>query len=295
MGSISQRNVASREYINTVVCEDGYRLRYRLWPAPGLTAATMVLVNGMMSHSGWFRKLAHLLTGLQLDIVGADRRGSGVNECARGDAPSRQILLSDLRRIIEREDRGAPIYVVGWCWGALPTVNVALELGQKLSGLVLLAPGLYPSQQVRRAAQEQRIASRDADTHSPVLHAPLTEEMFSNRASVRDFIRNDCLAQRMFTPQFFRITSEMSLIGTARLSQLTQPLLLLLAANDEAVDNEQTLKALQRLRRTAVTTATLVCHHGMQFEAPQEIVSHISQWLQHDRGFAVRPARSLPR
>lgn len=287
---ISQRDTVSIEYINTVVCEDGYRLRYRLWPAPGSTTGTMILVNGMMSHSGWFRELAHLLTGLQLDVVGADRRGSGLNECDRGDAPSRQILVSDLRRIIEREDCGAPIYVVGWCWGALPTVNLALDLGQELNGLVLLAPGLFPSPQIKHAAQERLIASQDADPHSPVLRSPLTEEMFSNRAGVRDFILNDDLAQRMFTPRFFRITSEMSLIATARLPQLTQPLLLLLAANDEAVDNKQTLKAVQRLRRTAVTTATLVCHHGMQFEAPQEIVSHISQWLQHNHGFAVRSA-----
>ena len=289
MHTTFRRDAVPVEYINTVVCEDGYRLRYRLWLASGSTVGTMVLVNGMMSHSGWFRELAHLLTGLQLHVVGADRRGSGVNECDRGDAVSRQILISDLRRIIEREDRGSPIYILGWCWGALLAVNLALELGQKLSGLLLLAPGLYPSQQVRRAALEQRILSRDADEHSAVLHAPLSKEMFSKSANVRDFIQNDCLAQRMFTPRFFRIAGEMSLIATARLPQLTQPLLLLLAANDEAVDNEQTLKAVQRLRRTTVTSATLVCQHGMQFEAPQEIVSQISRWLQHDYGFAIRP------
>jgi acylglycerol lipase len=283
MRAIHQPDAASAEYLNTVVCEDGYCLRYRFWPTPGSAVGTIVLVNGMMSHSGWFRNLALPLTSLRLDVVGADRRGSGLNERDRGDAPSRQMLVSDLQRIIERENRGVPIYVVGWCWGALPAVNLALELGQQLSGLVLLAPGLFPSQQIKRAAQAYLIASKYTDTHSPLLRIPLTEEMFSNRADVRDFIRNDCLAQRTFTARFFRIASEMSLIATARLPQLTEPLLLLLAANDETVDNEQTLRAVQGLRRTAVTIAMLACHHGMQFEIPQEIVAHISQWLDQHR------------
>ena len=90
MRGIPQRDAVLTECIKTAVCEDGYRLRYRLWPAAGSTAGSMILVNGMMSHSGWFRDLAHLLTGCQLDVVGADRRGSGLNECDRGDAPSRQ-------------------------------------------------------------------------------------------------------------------------------------------------------------------------------------------------------------
>jgi alpha-beta hydrolase superfamily lysophospholipase len=289
MSTIPQCDTVLAEYINTVVCEDGYSLCYRFWPTSGSTAGTMILVNGMMSHSGWFRELAHLLTGLQLDVVGADRRGSGLNQAARGDAPSRQMLLSDLRRIIENEDRGLPIYLVGWCWGALPVVNLALELGSKLRGLVLLAPGLFPSPEVKRAAEEQLIAWHNADPHCLVLRSPLTAEMFSERAKVREFILNDDLAQRIFTPRFFCVTGEMSLIATVRLPRLTQPLLVLLAGNDVTADNERTLRAFQRLARGSLTTATLACHHGMPFEVPREIVMRISQWLPPSSGVENRP------
>jgi acylglycerol lipase len=279
MPAISQHKAVSTERINTVLCEDGYRLRYRVWR--GLNpSGTVVLVNGMMSHSGWFRELAQGLTVLHLDVVGADRRGSGLNEAGRGGVPSRQMLVSDFCRIIESEDGSVPFYLVGWCWGALPAVNVALELGDKLSGLVLLAPGMFPSPPIRRIVQEELAASQGTDPDYPALRSPLTAEMFSNREDIREFIRNDELAQRLFTPRLFRITGEMSLIAAARLSQLKQRLLLLLAADDETADNEQTLKAVQRLPKAAVTIATLRCHHGMQFEMPQEIVKHISQWLQ---------------
>ena len=290
MHSISQRGSALEEHVSTVVCADGYRLRYRVWPAAGASAGTFILVNGMMSHSAWFRQLAHHLTELQLNVVGADRRGSGMNPLDRGDAPSRQMLLSDFRRIIESESLGEPIHLAGWCWGALPAVNLALELGQKLSGLVLLAPGLFPSQKIKRAARQELAAGQEAEIYSAVLHSPLTVEMFSDRTDVREFILNDGLAQHFFTPRFFQISGEMSLIATVRLKQLTQPLLLLLAANDETADNERTLRVFQQLPKTAVSTATLDCHHGMQFEAPEGIVWHISQWLQHQSGMVIPQA-----
>jgi pimeloyl-ACP methyl ester carboxylesterase len=240
---------------------------------------TIVLVPGMMSHSGWFHELTRQLIELRMDVVGADRRGSGLNWCRRGDAPSREILVSDLSRIVTEEHRGAPVYLIGWCWGALSTINAALDLGDILSGVVLLAPGLFPSEQIRHSARKAATGLPEADLDLPVLQSPVSEEMFSNRPSIRDFIHNDDLAQRTFTPRFFRISREMSLIAATRLSQLTQPLLVLLAENDATVDNERTLMALQTLHRTDVTTAVLPCNHGMHFELPDEIVKHISCWL----------------
>jgi len=287
MHVISQLDSRLTEHVNTVVCEDGYRLRYRVWPAMGVAAGTFVLINGMMSHSGWFRQLAHRLTELQLKVVGADRRGSGMNRRDRGDAPSRQILISDLRRIIGSERLSGPIYLAGWCWGALPAVVLALELGQELSGLVLLAPGLFPSLKIKCAAQKELAAGQDAEIHSAVLLSPLTAEMFSDRIDVREFILSDSLAQHLFTPRFFRISVEMSLIATARLKQLTQPLLLLMAAKDQTTDNERTMRAFHQLPKTVVSAATLDCHHGMQFEAPEGLVWHVSQWLQHKSGSAI--------
>jgi pimeloyl-ACP methyl ester carboxylesterase len=290
MHAISQCDSALTEHVKAVVCEDGYRLRYRVWPAAGVSAGNFVLVNGMMSHSAWFRQLAHHLTELQLNVVGADRRGSGMNPRDRGDAPSRQMLLSDFRRIIESESLSEPIYLAGWCWGALPAVNLALELGQKLSGLVLLAPGLFPSPKIKRAAQQELAAGQDVGIQSAVLRSPLTAEMFSDRTDVWEFILNDRLAQHLFTPRFFRISCELWLIATLRLTQLTQPVLLLLAANDETADNERTLRAFQQLPKTAVSTATLDCHHGMQFETPEGIAGLVSEWLQYQSGVAILQA-----
>jgi acylglycerol lipase len=275
-----QPNRLSPEYARSVVCQDGYHLRYRHWPALGSAEGTIILVNGMMSHSGWFLELAYLLTGLRLNVVGADRRGTGLNERNRGDAPSRHALVSDLRRIIEREARGLPVYLVGSGWGAVPVVNTALGLRRELAGLVFLAPSLFPSAEIKRMVREESATCRDFDSDFPCLCSPLTPEMYSDREKVLNFIRHDDLAQRVFTPRFFQIAREMSLIANVQLSKLTQPVLLLTAAKDEAADNQQTVKAFHRLPEELVITDTLNCRHGMQFEAPHEIVMRILRWLQ---------------
>jgi pimeloyl-ACP methyl ester carboxylesterase len=161
----------------------------------------------------------------------------------------------------------------------LPAINVALELGDRLQGLVLLAPGLFIPPAIKERTQREFAAHPDAAEDSPVLRSALTPEMFSARSDVCQFIRDDPLCQPFFTPRFFRVTQEMSLIAATRLSQLKQRLLLLLAAQDQTADNERTVKTVGRLPGSAVTIATLDCHHGMQFERPHEMAAHIYSWI----------------
>lgn len=267
------------ELINTVECGDGYRLKYRVWRAKELPLATLLLINGMMSHSGWFRELAEKLTALQLNIVGADRRGSGLNQGERGDVRDRNVLLSDLRRIIAAEECGVPVYLVGWCWGAVLALNAALEPGNSFRGLVLLAPGIFPSEQIKQAMPARISGQEQIHAESPLLESPIKEEMFTDIARYRDIISADHLAVRAFTTRFFDVSRKMMLVAAARLSKLSGPVLLLLAARDQAVDNRKTLEAFQKLSAVHLSWATLPYNHGLQLEAAEEIASNIARWL----------------
>jgi pimeloyl-ACP methyl ester carboxylesterase len=269
----------SSELIKTVECEDGYQLQFRVWPARGLPVATLVLLSGLMSHSGWFRELAGVLTTWHLNVVGADRRGSGLNQRDRGDAPSGEMLLSDLLRTIEYSDGRGPIYLAGWCWGAVLAVNAALKFGHRFKGLTLLAPGIFPSAQLKRAIQEGLEALQHSEPPLRMLPSPMKEEMFTNIPQIRERIAGDVLAVREFTPRFIQVSRQMQLVAAARLAELTNPVLLLLAARDQAVDNKTTTARFQKLRRAALTSATLPCNHAMQFEAPHELASNIKNWL----------------
>lgn len=277
--SAPQRSTAS-EIVRSILCEDGYTLQYRVWPSPHPAVANVLLLNGMMSHSGWFRDLARPLTDLNLNVVGADRRGSGLNKAARGDAPSRQLLISDLLRIARNEDHQLPTIVIGWCWGAILAINFALQPESGVKGLAMLAPGMFPSMQVKSFVKTELRGAMKSEWDSAILPSPLTPEMFSARPSIQSFIRRDPLAQSRFSRRFFEISNAMSLIATARLSQFRQPILTLLAERDVTADNAQMSKALSRVRTGLLTQATLNCNHGMQFEVPQQVVGHIASWLR---------------
>lgn len=264
----------------TVICGDGYRLKYRVWQTPARPSAVLVFLSGMMSHSGWFSEVAGLLAESEVKVVGADRRGSGLNDLGRGHASSRQALLHDLRLIIEQERCDAPVYLAGWCWGAVLAVNAALEFGRDLAGLLLLAPGLYASEPVQLAADAQCAALNELKPDVPALASPITERMFTESLPLQAYIRNDPLAVRRFTANFFRVARSLSWVAAARLPRLAPPVFLMLADDDQAVDNGRTLQELRRLPDEQLAVETLPAGHGMQLEAPHQVFEKILIWIQ---------------
>jgi alpha-beta hydrolase superfamily lysophospholipase len=270
--------------IRDVACEDGQSLFYRVWPTVDAPVAALFLVSGMMSHSGWFGDLAAALSQSRIKVIGADRRGSGLNVSNRNDSPSRQMLIADLCSIIKNEDCGIPIYLVGWCWGAALAINTALELGSIVKGVMLMAPGLFPSERISRAIAQDLKLLQDTQAASCLLKSPLTAEMFTDIREFQTFIADDELAVRSYTPEFVRVSRQMNLVACTRLVRLTCPVLLLLAAQDQTVDNARTIRAFRSLPPEMLTCATINCNHGMQFEAPHELAMHIAQWLDRSVG-----------
>src|SRR5262249_21303150 len=152
---------------------DGYRLEYRVWPAEEKARATIVLLNGVMSHSEWFGPLVVPLSKKGFKLVGADRPGTGANAKDHADAPSAKARVGDVRAIIAEErveDR--PLHLLGWCWGSVLAINVAYEAKGELSSLMLLAPGLFSTEALKENMAKQ-------NPNAPYLKSPIAEEMFT--------------------------------------------------------------------------------------------------------------------
>jgi len=237
-----------------LVAADGYRLAHRVWGG-GEPRATLVLLSGIMSHSAWFRPVALPLAARGVRVVGLDRRGSGENEEARGNAPSPEVLLSDVRLFVERAAADGPVFLLGWCWGAVLGIATALELGEELAGLIVAAPGVFPSARVRERIREEsaRIDGRALD--EVCVRNPVTEEMFTDGPGL-ELILGDDKRLREFTPRFFRVSGKLGAIAATRIARLQVPLLVLLAENDEAVDNERTREAFGALPDAQVRLAS---------------------------------------
>ncbi len=103
--------------------------------------------------------------------------------------------------------------------------------------------------------------------------------MFTDGPWLEDFIRKDELRLRFFSPRFARAMQSIGLGAAVELRRLDKPLLVVIAERDVTVDNDKLLDAIGELS-TPVTLARIDCHHGMQFEAPEEMNAAITSWLE---------------
>ncbi len=264
------------ERVATLPATDGYELNYRVWCPPTPTA-TMILLNGVMSHSDWLRPIAEPLAQSGLRVVGADRRGSGLNRVQRGDAPSQRALLDDLSLISTAERGKSPLYLLGWCWGCSLAITATLELDLELSGLILAAPGLHPS-----PALGARLQTPDPNLprDQASLAVPISEEMFTQGPALEGFIRKDPLRLQSYSPRFRGIMTKLNAAAAARLDRLALPMLVIHADRDVTIDHAATLAAFAALDPARVSIAHCDAAHGMQFEAPDELVAHILSWME---------------
>lgn len=267
-----------------VVCADGYRLRYLTWTPEGAPRATLVLLNGIMSHAGWFQPLAPGLVRAGLKLVGADRRGTGLNEEDRGDAPSAKALVDDVKTILDAERAvDAPLHLVGWCWGAVLAINVAAENEGSFASLALLAPGLYPTEALLARMREQEEIRGSSPPETPCLESPIREDMFTTGPYLASFIAKDEWRTRLFSPRFHGVMAKMAMGATLRLGQLGLPMLVVLADADLATDNAQTARAFERLQRAKVSIEHIQSAHGVQFDAPEELARLLVSWVQAEK------------
>ena len=244
-----------------IEASDGYRLAYRKWPAAGSPKATVVLLNGIMSNSAWFEPVVPHLT--DLDLVGADRRGSGPNKEGWGDAPSAGQLVEDATAILQAERGDGPVVLVGWCWGAALAINVAAKV--PVDRLVLITPGLYNTAALEDAVKAQL----GADT----IHTPVREEWFTDGPALNEFIRKDEDRVLDMTPRMLDLTKKLATGAMIRLRKLGMPIVLVLAEHDEATDNAATVAAFEKIPNVEVVT--LPTRHGVQFDAPEAVAELI--------------------
>src|SRR5262249_3167248 len=123
---------------------DGYRWRYRRYSVQGLAKAEVVCVHGIQSHAGWYEYSCSRLAQAGFAVSFLDRRGSGVNEAQRGDAPSFRRLLDDIAEFLQGHRREkVPVFLLGISWGGKLAVALQRRHPGLVNGLALLCPGFF--------------------------------------------------------------------------------------------------------------------------------------------------------
>lgn len=281
--------------IETYTAGDGYSLRYRRYD-PRVAGyaeprAHVVCLHGIQSHAGWYDYSSTKLCQAGYLVSFLDRRGSGMNQQDRGDAPSFRQLLDEVACFLSRHhpDAGLPLFLVAISWGGKVAVALQQTEAIRLHGMALLCPGIFPK--VGPTLRE-RLAIAWARLVAPAKRfcIPLSDpELFTANPSWQAFIRDDPLSLHEATARLLVESVRLDRTIRSAADQVRVPVLLMLAEHDRIIDNERTRKFVERFASVDKQIIEyLGAHHTLEFEAnPDIFIGDLVRWL--DRHSAKSP------
>lgn len=125
---------------------DGLRLCGQSWLPEGEPRATGTLVHGIGEHTGRYGDVAAHLTRAGLALIGADLRGHGCSEGPRGHISSWDILLNDVKEVLDYAAQlfpDKPLFLFGHSLGGTLVLTYGLRRhAAGLAGIIASAPQL---------------------------------------------------------------------------------------------------------------------------------------------------------
>lgn len=252
---------------------DGYAVRGRIWrPANASPERAIIYIHGIQSHGGWFEWSASLLASCGLTVILPDRRGSGLNQVARGDTPSLRRWLLDLDDVASwaSQQLGATRFgLVGVSWGGKLATRWALENPTRIDHLLLIAPGFFPAVDIglweRLRVGWALLTSPDRRFRIP-LDVPA---LFTQNPEGQVFIDHDPMKLTAATARFLYCSAGLDrLLRGTRRGRLRTRTTLLLSSADRIILNPPTNRWIIRITAAPPTVRTIPnSSHTLEFEA----------------------------
>jgi alpha-beta hydrolase superfamily lysophospholipase len=268
----------------TFTASDGYCLRYRHYPAER-PLARLVYLHGIQSHGGWYEGSCSHLAQAGFDVYFLDRRGSGLNEQARGDTPSFRRLLDDIAEFLRwlNQSEGKTL-LVAVSWGGKLAVGLQKRHPGLCDALALLCPGFIPR---IRPPLGQRLRIFLARLFRPrkLFPIPLNDpELFTATPRWLDFLRNDTLSLHQATARFLVESVRLDLYLRRVPKHVTIPCLLMLAERDRIIDNAATAAYVRTFASAEKEISEYPgAHHTLEFEPePARFLDDLTGWLMKE-------------
>ena len=123
---------------------DSTNLFYR-WSRPAVTRGVVIVVHGILEHSGSYGHLERALVARDFGFCAFDHRGHGRSSGPRGDLERFDDLVRDAdafcRHVRDRFD-DVPMFLFGHSMGAIVAARAATRSSHMLNGVVLAAAPL---------------------------------------------------------------------------------------------------------------------------------------------------------
>ncbi len=278
--------------IQTWTASDGYVAHYRHYPTPSADVrepcgplAQLVCLHGIQSHGGWYEYSCSRLAQAGYEVFYMDRRGSGLNRQARGDAPSFRRLLDDIAEFIEQvcDPRPeSPVVLVACSWGGKLAPALCKRHPWVVDGLVLIGPGLFPKV---RPSPAQRLGILVCRLIQPTRAFPIPlsdPALFTATPNWQEFIARDPLSLREATARLLVESVRLDAYLRWTPGHVHVPVLLQLAEHDRIIRNDRTRAFVERFAtpdKQIIEYAGM--HHTLEFEPnPDPPIDDLIRWLQ---------------
>ena len=269
---------------------DSASLHYRHWvPERGKPRGYIVALHGVQSHSGWYAYSSRKLCEAGYEVFYFDRRGSGLNMETRGDAQHCDRLINDVVQFLQfvrhRRNQSAPtrpvvLQAVSWS-GKLAAV-IAARRPELVDALALLSPGIHAKTRPSLWQRCQLELANRCGIRERRVPIPLNDPtLFTDSVASQQFIREDPLALHEVTVSFLLADRELSRLSRNAPARLRVPLLLMLADQDEIIDNPATAAWFERCKSTRKQVNEYAdARHTLEFAADKdEHVDDLIDWL----------------
>lgn len=274
--------------IRQFTTSDDQHLHFRHWSAEGQRRGLIVALHGIQSHSGWYTWSSEQLAAAGFEVYFADRRGSGLNGRHRGHADHGLRLLNDVRQLIriarrEHSEASLPLTLMAVSWGGKIAAALAATWPDEIDQLALLYPGLVPLLKPTASQSRKLNLARRLDLRFKGVDIPLTDpQLFTSVAEHQRFIDEDPLALHRVTSGFLNSGRDLDDIISRHCEQIVQPTLLMLAGQDQIIDNAATSQLVARFgseRQSVVRYPQ--AQHTLEFEpARQQFIDDVINWLE---------------
>ena len=260
--------------------KDGLKLYGEYYAASQPTSLVLVL-HGMQSHAGWYT-LGDYFADNGISSVIYDRRGSGLSEGMRGHAESADDFINDLDSAMGvlqyYNKQNLPIHIMANSLGAVVAINYLSQYNINIASLILTTPGTHSN-----SAAEYSFFVKGLILVSPskdYFNTPLKDEQFVENGPFLEWIKNDTLGNKKFTAGFLRAANNMRSSIGKKASSLKTPLFLLLANEDEVVDNRAIQKEIYAPYKGEKKMKTYTSKHYLFFGRERDLVKKdLKNWI----------------
>ena len=140
------------DLVNT---SDGITLFLRKWEPSAPSNKAILILHGITAYSGPYAMFGEAISKTGFTAIGLDLRGHGLSDGNRGDYPSKERLISDLKETVSHlKKEFNTLVILGHSLGVLTALLTKMNSDEKIDGLILLSagktvkPGVYKNPSV---------------------------------------------------------------------------------------------------------------------------------------------------